>query len=55
VAATDPTLTYPAVPASVNKALQKVGLTINQIDLIEVQEAFAVQALADARLSGLND
>jgi acetyl-CoA C-acetyltransferase len=55
VAATDPTLTYPAVPASVNKALQKVGLTIDQIDLIEVQEAFAVQALADARLSGLND
>ena len=55
VAATDPTLTYPAVPASVQKALQKVGITIDQIDLIEVQEAFAVQALADARLSGLND
>jgi len=55
VAATDPTLTYPAVPASVQKALQKVGLTIDQIDLIEVQEAFAVQALADARLSGLNN
>ncbi len=55
VAATDPTLTYPAVPASVNKALQKVGLTIDQIDLIEVQEAFAVQALADGRLSGLDD
>jgi acetyl-CoA C-acetyltransferase len=55
VAATDPTLTYPAVPASVNKALQKLGLKIDQIDLVEVQEAFAVQALADARLSGLND
>ncbi|MBI4768670.1 MAG: thiolase family protein [Deltaproteobacteria bacterium] len=55
VAATDPTLTYPAVPASVNKALQKIGLTIDQMDLVEVQEAFAVQALADARLSGLND
>jgi acetyl-CoA C-acetyltransferase len=55
VAATDPTLTYPAVPASVQKALQKVGITIDQIDLVEVQEAFAVQALADARLSGLND
>jgi acetyl-CoA C-acetyltransferase len=55
VAATDPTLTYPAVPASVNKALQKVGITIDQVDLIEIQEAFAVQALADARLSGLSD
>jgi len=55
VAATDPTLTYPAVPASVQKALQKISITIDQIDLIEVQEAFAVQALADAKLSGLND
>lgn len=55
VAATDPTLTYPAVPASVNKALRKVGIGIDQVDLIEVQEAFAVQCLADARLSGLND
>jgi acetyl-CoA C-acetyltransferase len=55
VAATDPTLTYPAVPASVQKALQKIGLTIDQMDLIEIQEAFAVQALADARLSGLSE
>jgi acetyl-CoA C-acetyltransferase len=54
VAATDPTLTYPAVPDSVQKALQKINISIDQIDLIEVQEAFAVQALADARLSGLN-
>ncbi len=53
VAATDPTLTYPAVPASVNKALEKAGLAIDQIDLIEIQEAFAVQALADARLMGI--
>lgn len=55
VAATDPTLTYPAVPASVNKALQKIGIGIDQVDLVEVQEAFAVQCLADAKLSGLND
>ncbi|MGP8154599.1 MAG: thiolase family protein [Smithella sp.] len=55
VAATDPTLTYPAVPASVEKALGKIGMKIDQIDLIEVQEAFAVQCLADARLSGLSD
>jgi acetyl-CoA C-acetyltransferase len=55
IAATDPTLTYPAVPSSVAKALQKAGVAIKDIDLIEVQEAFAVQCLADARLSGLND
>jgi acetyl-CoA C-acetyltransferase len=55
VAATDPTLTYPAVPAAVNKALAKIGATIHQMDLIEVQEAFAVQCLADSRLAGLSD
>jgi len=55
IAATDPTLTYPAVPVSVAKALRKAGLKIDQIDLIEVQEAFAVQTLADARLCGLSE
>jgi len=50
ITGTDPTLTYPAVPASVNKALEKAGITIDQVDLIEIQEAFAVQALADARM-----
>lgn len=54
VAATNPVLTYPAVPASVEKALNKAGITIDQVDLIEVQEAFAVQALADARLMGVS-
>ena len=53
VAGADPTLTYPAVPAAVNKALKKSGLTIDQMDLIEIQEAFAVQALADAKLMGI--
>ena len=55
VAATDPTLTYPAVPAAVEKALKKINATIHQMDLIEVQEAFAVQCLADSRLAGLSD
>ena len=55
VAATDPTLTYPAVPEAVVKALKKINVTIDLMDLIEVQEAFAVQCLADARLSGLSD
>jgi len=53
VAGSDPTLTYPAVPASVAKALEKAAVTIAQMDLIEIQEAFAVQALADARMMGL--
>jgi len=53
IAGTNPTLTYPAVPASVDKALKKVGITIDQMDLIEMQEAFAVQALADARMIGI--
>jgi acetyl-CoA C-acetyltransferase len=55
VAAADPTLTYPAVPASVNKALKKAQLSIEEIDLIEIQEAFAVQMLADAKLMGLSE
>jgi acetyl-CoA C-acetyltransferase len=54
VAATDPMLTYPAVPASVDKALGKAGISMEQIDLIEIQEAFAAQMLADARLCGLS-
>ncbi len=55
VAGADPSLTYPAVPASAGKTLAKAGITINKVDLIEIQEAFAVQALADARLMGIPD
>jgi acetyl-CoA C-acetyltransferase len=56
VAGCDPTKTYPAVPASVFKALDKVpGVGIEDMGLIEIQEAFAVQALADARLMGLSE
>lgn len=53
VASSDPTLTYPAVPASVNKALKKASVTLDQVQLIEIQEAFAVQALADAQMMGI--
>ncbi len=53
VAGSDPTLTYPAVPDSTNKALKMAGIDMDQVDLIEIQEAFAVQALADARLMGI--
>jgi acetyl-CoA C-acetyltransferase len=53
VAGTDPTLTYPSVPAATNKALDKLGINIDDVGLIEIQEAFAVQALADAKLMGI--
>jgi acetyl-CoA C-acetyltransferase len=55
VAASDPTLTYPAVPAAVKKALNKAALNMDQIDLIEIQEAFAAQTLADAKLMGVRE
>jgi len=55
VAGADPTLTYPAVPAAVKKALDWAGLRIEAMDLIEIQEAFAVQVLADAKLMGLTE
>ena len=54
VAAADPSLTYPAVPASVSQALERGSLEIGQMDLIEIQEAFAAQLLADAKLMGLS-
>ncbi len=53
VAGADPMLTYPAVPRSVDVALGRAGLTIEDMDIVEIQEAFAAQALADAKLMGL--
>jgi len=52
-AACDPTVTYPAVDGAVKKVLGKAGLSIKNIDLFEIQEAFAVQLLADAKLVGI--
>jgi acetyl-CoA acyltransferase len=37
------------------KALQKAGLTLDDIDIIELNEAFAAQALACTRALGLED
>ena len=54
VAASDPRLTYPAVPAAVDKALARAGLTLADMDLIEIQEAFAAQVLADTKLMKLS-
>lgn len=38
-----------------NKALKKAGITMNQIDIIELNEAFAAQSLACTRAWGLAD
>lgn len=38
-----------------NKALVKAGLTLDQIDIIELNEAFAAQSIACLRELGLND
>jgi acetyl-CoA acyltransferase len=38
-----------------NKALKKAGITMNQIDIIELNEAFAAQCLACIRAWGLAD
>ena len=42
------------VPAS-QKALARAGLTIDQMDVIELNEAFAAQALASLRALGVRD
>jgi acetyl-CoA C-acetyltransferase len=55
VAGTDPTRTYPTVPKAVEKALKKSGLNLGQINLIEIQEAFAAQVLADLKMMGLTE
>ena len=49
----DPRHTYRTVPAAVKKALDLAQTTIDQMDLIEVQEAFAAQVLADLKQMGV--
>ena len=49
VAGADPRRAYKTVPLAVEKALSRAGLGIGQIDLIEIQEAFAAQVLADLK------
>jgi len=49
----DPRHTYRTVPAAVKKALDLAQSTIDQMNLIEVQEAFAAQTLADLKQMGV--
>jgi acetyl-CoA C-acetyltransferase len=51
----DPRRTYRTVPNAVSRALQKADLTIDQVDLIEIQEAFAAQVLADLKEMGITE
>jgi acetyl-CoA C-acetyltransferase len=53
VAGDDPRKTYKTVPTAVNKALKTAGIGIEKIDLIEIQEAFAAQVLADLKEMGV--
>ena len=55
VAGADPFRTWLAVPDAVNKALKKAGMTVDQMDLIEIQEAFAGQCLADIKELGISE
>jgi acetyl-CoA C-acetyltransferase len=51
----DPRRTYLTVPKAVQKALERADLGIQDIDLIEIQEAFAAQVLADIKEMGLGE
>ena len=55
VAGADPRRTYLTVPVAVKKVMEKSGLDIHQMDLIEIQEAFAAQVLADLKMMNLTE
>lgn len=54
VAGVDPLYMGIGPCAAIPKALKQAGLSLNDIDLIELNEAFATQSLAVIRLAGLN-
>lgn len=53
VAGADPRRAYITVPHAVKKALAMADVDIRQMDLIEIQEAFAAQVLADLKHMGV--
>lgn len=55
VAGADPRRTYLTVPMAVEKVMKKSGLSLNDMDLIEIQEAFAAQVLADIKMMNLTE
>jgi acetyl-CoA C-acetyltransferase len=54
VAGVDPRYTYKAVDLAIREVLERTGLKIDQMDLIEIQEAFAAQVLADLKMLNLS-
>jgi acetyl-CoA C-acetyltransferase len=55
VSGEDPRHTYRTVPSAAKMALTRAGLELGDIDLIEVQEAFAAQVLADLQMMGVTE
>ena len=49
----DPRHTYRTVPSAAKIALDAAGIGIEKMDLIEIQEAFAAQVLADLKQLGI--
>lgn len=52
--AVEPKLVFTAPAESIKKALKKASLSLSDIDLFEINEAFAVQAILTARNIGLD-
>lgn len=55
MAGADSRRTYLTVPKALEKVVEKSGLNLNQIHLIEIQEAFAAQVLADLKMMNLTE
>ena len=55
VAGADPRRAHLTVPAAVEKALAAAQFPLEAMDLVEVQEAFAAQVLADLKVLGYTD
>ena len=51
----NPTRVWEAATVAARKALEKAGLTWDQMDLIEIHEAFAAQVLANIKELGLSE
>jgi acetyl-CoA C-acetyltransferase len=52
VAGADPRRAHLTVPAAVEKTLARARISLTAMDLVEVQEAFAAQVLADLKVMG---
>lgn len=53
VAGDDPRHAYRTVAVAAEKVLKRTGMTVDQMELIEIQEAFAAQVLADLKEMGV--